>query len=167
MNSPEHRKNILNSAFTTVGVGVVDSPDGTVWVTEDFMGTGAGLSVPIATKPTPKVTVPPKVTTPEPRATTPAPKAVVASPSPRHSEPAATTKPRSSVPTPSPSHVDTVVEKPVARPTSTPIPVATPILDRTLTAAGDLAADAVPAAGPAHPSRGVFSAMASFFSHLL
>ena len=48
MNSPEHRRNILDPAFTTVGVGVVDSADGTVWVTEDFMGTGAALGVPVA-----------------------------------------------------------------------------------------------------------------------
>jgi hypothetical protein len=164
MNSPEHRRNILDSAFTTVGVGVVDSPNGTVWVTEDFMGTGAGLPVPIVAKPAPKVTVPPTVTVPEPKVTTPAPKAVVAAPSPRHTEPSAPAKPRPFVPAPSPSHVVTGVETPVARPTSTPIPVATPILDRTLT--GDQASDP-PHTGPAHPSHGVFSAIASFFSHLL
>jgi hypothetical protein len=41
MNSPEHRVNVLDPAFTTVGVGVVDAAGGVMYVTEDFMGTGA------------------------------------------------------------------------------------------------------------------------------
>jgi hypothetical protein len=45
--------------------------------------------------------------------------------------------------------------------------VATPILDRTLTVAGDEAAGPAPIAGPVHPAHGVFSSIASFFSHLL
>jgi hypothetical protein len=162
MNSPEHRRNILDPAFTTVGVGVVDSADGTVWVTEDFMGTGAALPVPIVARPTPT----PKVSVPAPRVSTPDPKVVLAAPSPHRTEPAAPVKPRPSVPAPSPSHV-TVDEKPAPRPTATPIPLATPILDQTVTVPGDHVPAAAPPAGPAHPDRGVFSAIASFFSHLL
>src|SRR5437660_10893508 len=69
MNSPEHKRNILDPAFSTVGVGVVDAADGTIWVTEDFMGTGAALGVPVATQPAPRVTVSPKVTVPNPKVT--------------------------------------------------------------------------------------------------
>jgi hypothetical protein len=162
MNSPEHRRNILDPAFTTVGVGVVDSPDGTVWVTEDFMGTRAALPIPIAARPTPS----PKVTTPEPKATTTAPKTVVVTPSPHRTEPPRPEKPRPSVPAPSPSHV-TVVEKPSPRPSATPIPTATPIFDQTVTVPGDKVPGAAPPAGPTHPARGVFSSLASFFSHLV
>src|SRR5439155_3850880 len=119
--------NILDRAFTTVGVGVVDSADGTVWVTEDFMGTGNVLPVPVVTQPTPRVTVPPK-TTVDPKVTTPAPRAVVPAPSPSHAEPATPAKPRPSVPVPSPSRA-AAVEKAASRPTPASVPVATPILD--------------------------------------
>jgi len=40
MKSPGHRENILNAAYTEVGVGVAGARDGTVYVTEDFMGAG-------------------------------------------------------------------------------------------------------------------------------
>ncbi|HEU5002910.1 MAG TPA: CAP domain-containing protein [Actinomycetota bacterium] len=36
--SPEHRANILDSTFSVVGVGVAEGRDGTVYVTEDFLG---------------------------------------------------------------------------------------------------------------------------------
>ena len=38
MNSPAHRANILNGAFTQVGVGIAFSSDGRVWVCVDFGG---------------------------------------------------------------------------------------------------------------------------------
>ena len=38
MNSPSHRANILNGAFTQVGVGIAYGPDGRVWVCVDFGG---------------------------------------------------------------------------------------------------------------------------------
>ena len=38
MNSPSHRANILNGAFTQVGVGIAYSSDGRVWVCVDFGG---------------------------------------------------------------------------------------------------------------------------------
>jgi len=169
---PEHRRNILDPAFTTVGVGVVDSDGGTVWVTEDFMGTGAALPVPVATRPAPRVTVSPKVTVPDPRVTVPDPKVtepahrpVVPTPSPSHTEPATTAKPRPSVPSPSPSNV-AVGEKATPRPTPTPIPVATPILDPLPTTAAGPAPTAAPTA-PAEHGHGVISTIASLLSHLL
>ncbi len=36
MHSDGHRANILNSGYTRVGVGVFCSPDGSIWMTEDF-----------------------------------------------------------------------------------------------------------------------------------
>lgn len=36
--SPDHRANILDSTFRVVGVGVAEGRDGTVYVTEDFLG---------------------------------------------------------------------------------------------------------------------------------
>jgi len=172
MNSPEHRRNILDPAFTTVGVGVVDSADGTVWVTEDFMGTGAALGVPVVTAPTPRVTVSPKVTVPnlkvtvpDPKVTTPAHRPVVPTPSPSHTEPATTARPRPSVPAPSPSSV-AGLERAVPRPTPTPIPVATPILDPLPTTAAGSPPKAAPTA-PAEHGHGVISTIASLLSHLL
>ncbi len=172
MNSPEHRRNILDPAFTTVGVGVVDSADGTVWVTEDFMGTGAALGVPVATQPAPRVTVSPKVTVPnlkvtvpDPKVTTPAHRPVVPTPSPSHTEPATTARPRPSVPAPSPSSV-AGLERAVPRPTPTPIPVATPILDPLPTTAAGSPPKAAPTA-PAEHGHGVISTIASLLSHLL
>jgi uncharacterized protein YkwD len=38
MRSPEHRANILSGAFTSMGVGMFTSPDGMVYVTENFGG---------------------------------------------------------------------------------------------------------------------------------
>ena len=37
MNSPKHRKNILDPKFEQMGVGVYISPDGQFWVTELFL----------------------------------------------------------------------------------------------------------------------------------
>ena len=38
MNSPGHRVNILNGAFTVAGVGIAVSADGRIWVAVDFGG---------------------------------------------------------------------------------------------------------------------------------
>jgi hypothetical protein len=49
MNSPGHRANILNPAFTEVGIGAVRAADGTTWVTEDFLqSSGAAVAAPPA-----------------------------------------------------------------------------------------------------------------------
>jgi hypothetical protein len=164
MNSPEHRRNILDPAFTTVGVGVVDSADGTVWVTEDFMGTGATVPAPVATQPVPRVTTSPKVTVPDPKVTTPPHRPVVPTPSPPRTEPATTPKPRPSVPAPSPSTV-AVGDRVSPRPTPTPIPVGTPILDPAPTTAAGSPPKAVPTA-PADHGHGLISTIASLLAHL-
>lgn len=45
MNSPSHRKNILNPVFNQVGVGVVVDSAGKLWVTEVFLeSSGQGFS---------------------------------------------------------------------------------------------------------------------------
>jgi hypothetical protein len=152
MNSPEHRKNILDPAFSTVGVGVVDSADGTIWVTEDFMGTGAAAVPVVAHVPAPVVSVTPL-----------APNVVVAAPAPTHVAPPA---PAKSAPAPLPSHV-AAVEKPAPLPTpaAAQIPVATPIVDEILTVQGNRSPDAAPTAGSGQ--RGLFSTIASFLSHLV
>jgi uncharacterized protein YkwD len=36
--SPDHRANMLNSAFNQVGIGVATTPDGLVWIAEEFVG---------------------------------------------------------------------------------------------------------------------------------
>ena len=38
MASPPHRANIMNGAFTQVGVGIAFASDGRVWVCVDFGG---------------------------------------------------------------------------------------------------------------------------------
>ena len=38
MNSSGHRANILNSSYTEVGIGVVHSPSGSVYVVQEFIG---------------------------------------------------------------------------------------------------------------------------------
>lgn len=51
-NSPHHYANMVQPAFTTVGVGVVIA-NGTLWVTEDFMAAGAPApSAPVRAAPT-------------------------------------------------------------------------------------------------------------------
>ncbi|WP_425058939.1 hypothetical protein SCACP_35890 [Sporomusa carbonis] len=38
MNSSGHRANILNASYTEVGIGVVQSPNGSVYVVQEFIG---------------------------------------------------------------------------------------------------------------------------------
>ena len=42
LKSPEHRENILDRTYTEVGAGVAAAGDGTLYVTEDFMGPQRG-----------------------------------------------------------------------------------------------------------------------------
>lgn len=65
MASPEHRANILRSAYTQIGVGYVIDKHGTLWVSEVFRRpTGsAAPAAPVAPKVT-KVTPRPVVATP-------------------------------------------------------------------------------------------------------
>jgi len=43
MNEPRfqhnHRANILNNSYTDVGIGIVQGPDGNLYITQDFVGT--------------------------------------------------------------------------------------------------------------------------------
>lgn len=54
MHSDGHRSNILAPGFTHVGVGVYCSPDGSIWLTEDF-GHGASEGPPQTTSTIPPV----------------------------------------------------------------------------------------------------------------
>ena len=38
MNSPGHRANILDPAFSVAGVGIATAADGTIWVAVEFGG---------------------------------------------------------------------------------------------------------------------------------
>jgi uncharacterized protein YkwD len=38
LSSPEHRTNILSTAYNSIGVGVYYAPNGNVYVTQDFGG---------------------------------------------------------------------------------------------------------------------------------
>jgi cysteine-rich secretory family protein len=62
-NSAHHYANMVEPAFTTIGVGVVVA-NGTLWVTEDFMAAGATVSAPVRAVPT----SPPTTRPPSPRA---------------------------------------------------------------------------------------------------
>ena len=38
MNSPGHRANILNSSFTTIGIGIVSDGNGNIYISQMFIG---------------------------------------------------------------------------------------------------------------------------------
>jgi hypothetical protein len=132
-NSPEHRANILDINYNQVGVGVVDAPDGTIWVTEDFMGTANPVST--STKVTPPPSPAPVspaaapthavVVAPATHAPVPAPThAVIAAPAPsKPAPPAPVHTTAAPSPSPSPSPVVTASPSPTAVSTS---PSATP-----------------------------------------
>ncbi len=166
MNSPEHRANILDTAYSVVGVGVVVDGNGTMWVTEDFMGTGSPVSAP-APPPAPKPVTP---STPAPVHTTapaaPAKTIATTKPStpstPAESTPAA---PPATAPPPAPATSQTQAA-PAAEPITVPT-AATPIVQ--VMARTDSA--------PAHPGKSghkghggivhhLLSAIASFFGQL-
>ena len=71
MNSPAHRANILDGAFTRVGIGVVRGGDGRIWVTEVFMrlrsDDSGGAPPPTTAAPRPVTTRPPAPATTAPR----------------------------------------------------------------------------------------------------
>jgi uncharacterized protein YkwD len=43
MNEPRfqhnHRANILNANYTDVGIGIIQGPNGSLYITQDFVGT--------------------------------------------------------------------------------------------------------------------------------
>jgi uncharacterized protein YkwD len=78
MNSPAHRANILDGAFTRVGIGVARGGDGRMWVTEVFMrlrsddsGGGGGTPPPTTAAPAPRPTAAPTTARPRPPRPTP------------------------------------------------------------------------------------------------
>ena len=44
MDDPNHRYNILNALYTDVGIGIVQGPDGNLYITQDFVATPLGRS---------------------------------------------------------------------------------------------------------------------------
>ncbi|HEU5004151.1 MAG TPA: CAP domain-containing protein [Actinomycetota bacterium] len=143
-NSPEHKANILQVHYTEVGIGVVDGAGGTIWVTEDFMGTSA----PAPAQPAPAAVGSPAPSTPvrtaadAPAPSTPAPSTPVRTPAaaPAPSTPAASTPAQGPVHTPAPAraaiHGKAAAPVPATDPgpaatapapaASTPAPVVTP-----------------------------------------
>lgn len=83
VNSSSHRVNMVEAAFTHIGVGVVVGADGKLWVTHIFMRLGSGGEPAPAPR---KAAPPPTTTTVRPATAAPAP----AAPRPR---PAAATGP--------------------------------------------------------------------------
>jgi hypothetical protein len=53
MNSPGHRANIMNPAFTVVGMAIVQDPRGALFITQDFIQPSGGTPRPV---PAPKAT---------------------------------------------------------------------------------------------------------------
>ena len=106
MSSPGHRANILNGAFTVVGVGAVRDGDGRLFITEDFLAPRSTRRS--EARPDPAV---PERPAEEPGAA--APPTPVSAPPARPSALAAPSPPRTTVPPP-------------AAPPSPPAPVAAP-----------------------------------------
>jgi cell division septation protein DedD len=144
VNSPEHLKNILDPSYSSVGVGVVDADGGVMYVTEDFMGTGAA---------------PAQVVAPAPVKVAPAPVAKPAAPAPVAAPKATTAPAPKATPAPAP-------KAPAApRATPAPVPAAMPIVDQTLTVQGDLTPDGAPTAGGQRGVLGgVVKALGAFFA---
>jgi hypothetical protein len=94
MNSPGHRRNILDPGFNYVGMGVVIAGDGTMFVTQSFMQAAAARTAatsnptpaPAASSPAPApaAPLPAQSSTPRPtvRQTTPAPAPAAPTPEP-------------------------------------------------------------------------------------
>ena len=63
LNSPGHKANIENAGFTSIGVGVAESPGGVYYWTQDFGQGSGGSPPPTTTAPPPATTAPPPATT--------------------------------------------------------------------------------------------------------
>jgi uncharacterized protein YkwD len=130
--SPEHLKNILDPSYSSLGVGVVDGPDGLMYVTEDFMGTG-GASVQAARGPAPR----PVQAAPVPVAPPPPPVAEAAAAAPvavHIPNPTSVPAPRA-IPAPAPKPP----APPAPKATAVPVLVALPVMDPALPVEGDAA----------------------------
>lgn len=148
MNSPEHRANILGSAYRYVGVGVVFT-GGTAWNTLDFVdqyGTTTTTTTTTTTKPrtvrhttTTTTTAPRTAPKPAPRVVKAAPRKVVRHAVVRRPKPApsvqAVTVPVA-VPTPLALRPAAVVTSPVRVPSDTAHRIALLVALGTIAAAG-------------------------------
>ena len=105
MNSSAHRTNILDPAFTHIGVGVVTGDDGKLWVTEVFVRI-KGSTTRTTSPPPPPPSAPRTTAAPAPR------------PAPAAPRPTAPVAPRPTTPPPSaaaPSPAPTAPSAPAAR----------------------------------------------------
>jgi cell division septation protein DedD len=150
MASPEHRRNILDPSYTSVGVGVVDAAGGVMYVTEDFMGTD-GISPQVVHVPAPA----------------PAPAPVKATPAPVKAAPAPAPAPVKAAPVPAPAAKATgapapAKAAPAPRPSPPVVPTAMPIVD------GAPSVQALEAARTAGVPRGILGgvvkALGAFFA---
>jgi uncharacterized protein YkwD len=69
MDSPDHYRNLVDPAWTHLGVGVTLTGDGRIWTTHNFMANGGASAPPPQPAPTP-TTSPPATTPPPPTTTT-------------------------------------------------------------------------------------------------
>src|SRR5581483_10956797 len=70
INSPHHYENLVDPDFRMIGVGVVDTADGNIWVTVDFEQAKSATALPAPVKPAPNLTPAPA---PKPRSSPPPP----------------------------------------------------------------------------------------------
>jgi hypothetical protein len=143
VGSPKHYENLVDSAFTFVGIGVV-TVDRTIYVSESFMqlmppraqapSRPAAVATPPAPKPAPTTTTAPKSAP----TTMTAPKRVVPRSAPK---PAASPPPKPTTTTsPAPTTITTTAPAPVAIPEPPPAPPPSP------------APVSAPVAGPERPA---------------
>lgn len=119
VNSSSHRVNMVEAAFTHIGVGVVVGADGKLWVTQIFMRLASGA------EPAP----PPAKAAPPPTTTTTA--ASTAAPAVSAPRPRTATSARPATPPPPPPPPPAAVPEPAPAPATAapdPLPVPTPRL---------------------------------------
>jgi uncharacterized protein YkwD len=85
MNSPGHKANNLEPAFSIVGMAVAMGADGMVYVTQDFVQPSGGTPVAVKAVSKPRVAAAPKAASPRPK--------VASAPSPKPTAAPATTAP--------------------------------------------------------------------------
>jgi hypothetical protein len=137
--SPHHYENIVDPKWTSIGVGVVASSDGTgIWVTVGFEQFQAAptppATPPSAPAPTPAPAPKPAASTPAPpRTTAPVPvkKTPVPAPTRTAAAPTAPTPSQAALPSPSPTPV--AMPSP-ALPSATPTSSVTPSMPETVPA---------------------------------
>ena len=117
-NSPEHYANMVDPRFSEIGVAVYVSPQGYLWVTEDYMEPPAAAPAPAPVVPAPRSTpapapVPAPVVVRPVVATTPAPAPVLSHPAPAPAPVPAPVHAASAAPAPAPTTVPTTAPAPV------------------------------------------------------